>query len=97
MNRQQRRKLEREKKKKLICSFQSAKNVGWTESEFDNDVLNDDSISSEQIIAPYVCTPTTDKQEFEMTMREFGEAIQQSDTVIPPPRFEYIIIIKPHP
>ena len=42
-------------------------------------------------------TPVETRQDFELTIREFGEAIQASDKELPSPRIEYICVFKPFP
>ena len=50
-----------------------------------------------ELTSVFILTPVKTRQDFEMTIREFGEAIQASDPELSCPRIEYICIFKPFP
>ena len=94
-SRQSRRKKERRDLKRHLNAMKASRKVGWDMkpgTQFPKSPPTGKELASISIQGP-----TESKQDFELGIREFGEAIQESDNHLPTPRIEYIAIFKPFP
>ena len=93
--RQSRRKKERREFKRHLKAIKASRNVGW---DMKHSTKNSKSPpTGKELASVSIQGPTESNQDFELGIREFGEAIQESDNHLPTPRIEYIAIFKPFP
>lgn len=101
MNRQQRRKSERSLIKKYVRTQKAIREqAGFTPLLNTTEGYSMDSLrklDGRELVNCQVVPSELSRQDFEMTLREFGEAIQAADTELPVPRVEYLVIVKPYP
>ena len=90
MSRQLRRQKARSELKKARKGMGVAREVGWKEVP---GMKNSKQPPKDSEAVPvFILGPVETRQDFELALREFGEAIQAADTVLPVPRIEYIAI-----
>ena len=95
MSRQLRRQKARSELKKVRKGMGVARDVGWKEVP---GMKNSKQPPKDSEAVPvFILGPVETRQDFELALREFGEAIQAADTVLPVPRIEYVAIFKPFP
>ena len=95
-SRQLRRKRARQNLKQAILGINATQKVGWRMDPTQKSLPKHPPIDGE-VASVSILTPTKDRQDFEMAIREFGEAIQMSDEELPSPRIEYVCVFKPFP
>ena len=97
MSRQLRRQKARNELKRAKKGMNATKKVGWRMDQ--NAEINPSKQPpvGKELASVSILTPTETQQDFELAIREFGEAIQASDKELPSPRIEYICVFKPFP
>ena len=97
MSRQLRRRKARNELKQAKRGMNAAEKVGWRMDH--NAKINPSKQPpiDKELASVFVLTPVETRQDFELALREFGEAIQASDKELPSPRIEYLAIFKPFP
>ena len=97
MSRQLRRQKARNELNRAKKGMNAAEKVGWRKVH--NAKINPSKQPpiDKELASVFILTSTEDRQDFEMAIREFGEAIQASDKELPTPRIEYICVFKPFP
>ena len=96
-SRQLRRKLARQNLKQAKKGMNAAEKVGWRKVHDAKITPSKQPPIDKELASVFILTPVETRQDFELTIREFGEAIQASDKELPSPRIEYLAIFKPFP
>ena len=97
MSRQLRRQQARNELKRSIKGMNAAETVGWRKVHDAKINPSKQPPIDKELASVFILTPVETRQDFELGIREFGEAIQASDKELPSPRIEYLAIFKPFP
>ena len=97
MTRQLRRQKARNELKRAIKGMNTAEKVGWRKVDDAKKTPSKQPPIDKELASVFILAPVETRQDFELAIREFGEAIQASDVELPCPRIEYLAIFKPFP